>query len=116
MKKIESGAVHFLALILIAVLLIGLVGYFSVARLKGGAESSVLGETESNLTNDLDAESDELESVGDIDDSLPDVDLKTGLEAETTEVEDSNDNIISRLLDDLFNSDFVKFLRIKFNF
>ena len=116
MRKIESGAVHFLALIFVAVLLIGLVGYFSVVRLRGGTESSVLGETESNLTNDLDAEGDELESIGDIDENLPDVDLKTGLERETTEVEDSSDNIISRLLDDFLNSDFVKFLRIKFNF
>lgn len=116
MRKIESGAVHFLSLILIAILLIGLVGYFSVVRLKGGTKADVLGETESSLASDLDAESSELESIGDIDENLPDVDLKTDLEAETLEVKDSSNNIISRLFDNLLNSEFVKFLRVKFNF
>lgn len=81
----QKGIVNFLPLVLVAVLLIGFVGYFSVSRLRDRLNSSVLGESntnvsiESDLESELEAGSRDLDSVGEIDESFT-----TGIELKSS--------------------------------
>lgn len=75
MRKREEGIVHFLPLVLIAVFLIGFVGYFSVTRIKDKVSNEVLGNTTSSgeeaFDDDFDDETSELEDIIDLESELP---------------------------------------------
>ncbi len=95
----QRGIVNFLPLVLIAVLLIGFVGYFSVSRLRDRLNTSVLGESstntsvESDLESELEAGSKDLDSVGEIDETVgAGVEFKSGSvsEDEKTNTQTSN--------------------------
>lgn len=73
----QRGIINFLPLVVVAVLLIGFVGYFSVNRLKTNAKETVLGEsntqlasTETDLEGQLEADSQGLDDVGEIDETV----------------------------------------------
>lgn len=51
MSKLEAGIVRFLPLLVVALLLIGVVGYVSVKEIKNSPKSAVLSESTSGKTN-----------------------------------------------------------------
>lgn len=85
MVKNESGLIRFLPLLLVALLLIGVVGYVSFQEIKNSPKSEVLSESSTNTKtddtsvseNELDSEDKGLNDVEDLQVDIP------GLKTET---------------------------------
>jgi len=80
----QRGMIHFMTLMAIAILLIGFVGYFSVVRLRGNSETSILGDSntkvlsvETDLENELEFDSQGLDSIGNIDEDVTGIEFKS---------------------------------------
>lgn len=71
----QKGIVHFLPLLIVAVLLVGVVGYVSVKEIRNDSGSEVLSESAENDSDfdssDFDNEDDSLEGVGELEVDIP---------------------------------------------
>lgn len=85
MRK-ESGIVSFLPLVVIAIALIGVVGYFSVNRIKGDTQTSVLSKSDENESGSSGSDSNS-DDVSDPENTSSNEDKSSETETNETESE-----------------------------